>query len=377
MLLNGETDGSLYFGGCNFTLYEGDAITLKAQPDKGYLFTGWYKGEYIGVVDYYHTQVSRPLDMSDPDNLLSSEPEYSFTIGQSTVICPVFEVCTDHDFGEQMIRKATPDEDGCIYRACSKCGAEDIIAPLLKVGNISLEGTSFDYTGKAIEPKVTVANADEELAADCYTVEYANNINAGTATATVTLKGDYYEGSKVLEFRIIDPSSPSDQDSASGKSAASAAAASAVKAGGEYSYGGQQYVVTALPAGSAPGEVAFKAAKNAKKVTVPAAVKLADGKTYNVTSVNAKAFKGKKIRTVTIGKNVKKIKKNAFKKSKATKMIVKSKLLKKAAVRGALKGSKIKTIQVKVGKKSLNKKYLKNYKKIFTKKNAGKKATIK
>ena len=134
---------------------------------------------------------------------------------------------------------------------------------------------------------------------------------------------------------------------------------------------------TALPAGSAPGEVAFKAAKNAKKVTVPAAVKLADGKTYNVTSVNAKAFKGKKIRTVTIGKNVKKIKKNAFKKSKATKMIVKSKLLKKAAVRGALKGSKIKTIQVKVGKKSLNKKYLKNYKKIFTKKNAGKKATIK
>ena len=151
-----------------------------------------------------------------------------------------------------------------------------------------------------------------------------------------------------------------------------------VKTGGEYSYGGQQYVVTALASGNTGGEVAFKAAKNAKKVTVPASIKLADGKTYNVTSVNTKAFKGTKIRTVTIGKNVKKIKKNAFKGSKATKMIVKTKkLTKKTSVKGSLKGSKIKTVQVKVGKKSVNKKYVKKYKKVFTKKNAGKKANVK
>ena len=41
-----------------------------------------------------------------------------------------------------------------------------------------------------------------------------------------------------------------------------------------------------------------------------------------------------------------------------------------------LKGSKIKTIQVKVGKKSVNRKYVKKYKKIFTRKNAGKKAKV-
>jgi hypothetical protein len=58
-------------------------------------------------------------------------------------------------------------------------------------------------------------------------------------------------------------------------------------------------------------------------------------------------------------------------------MIVKTKLLKKASVKGSLKGSKIKTVIVSVGKKSVNKKYVRSYKKIFTKANAGKKVTVK
>jgi hypothetical protein len=93
-------------------------------------------------------------------------------------------------------------------------------------------------------------------------------------------------------------------------------------------------------------------------VTVPATVTI-NGKKYSVTEINANAFKGKKIHTVTIGKNVKKIKKNAFKGSAATKLIVKTKKLRKATVKGSLKGSKIKTIQVKVGNKATNKKYVK------------------
>ena len=146
-----------------------------------------------------------------------------------------------------------------------------------------------------------------------------------------------------------------------------------VKNGGVYTSGGQQYDVTALASGNTGGEVAFKAAKNAKKVTVPATIKLADGKTYKVTQIEAKAFTGKAIRTVTIGKNIKKIKKNAFKGSKATKLILKTpNLTNKASVKGSLKGSKVKTVQVKAGKK-----YVKKYKKVFTKKNAGKKVKVK
>ncbi len=38
---------------------------------------------------------------------------------------------------------------------------------------------------------------------------------------------------------------------------------------------------------------------------------------------------------------------------------------------------KVNTVKVKVGKKKENKKYVKKYKKIFTKKNCGKKVTVK
>ena len=52
-------------------------------------------------------------------------------------------------------------------------------------------------------------------------------------------------------------------------------------------------------------------------------------------------------------------------------------MLKKQKVKGSLRGSKVKTIQVKIGSKSVNKKYVTKYTKIFTKKNSGMIVTIK
>ena len=63
---------------------------------------------------------------------------------------------------------------------------------------ITLSGTSFEYTGKAITPSVTVSG----LSADDFTVEYANNIKIGTATVTVNAKGDRYKGSIKRTFTI-------------------------------------------------------------------------------------------------------------------------------------------------------------------------------
>jgi hypothetical protein len=109
---------------------------------------------------------------------------------------------------QEEIKKATPTADGRIYQKCSICGEEETVAPLLKVSKISLAGTSYTYTGKAITPKVTVANASETLSADNYTVTYSKNTNVGTATAKVTLKGKYYEGSKSLTFKINKATNP-------------------------------------------------------------------------------------------------------------------------------------------------------------------------
>ena len=121
----------------------------------------------------------------------------------------------------------------------------------------------------------------------------------------------------------------------------------------EYVVDGNTYIALELAADDANGRVALTTAKSAAKVTVPAAVTLPDGKDYNVTGIGSEAFKGTGTKTV----------------------IVKTKLLTKDWVVGSLEGSKVKTIKVSVGKESA--KYVKKYKKIFTKANAGKKVTVK
>ena len=83
--------------------------------------------------------------------------------------------------------------------------------PILKGANVSLEVTSFEYTGKAVTPKVTVTNYDGELPSDYYDVEYKDNVNPGTAKVIVTLKGKYYEGSEELTFEIKKADSGKDE----------------------------------------------------------------------------------------------------------------------------------------------------------------------
>ncbi len=116
--------------------------------------------------------------------------------------------------------------------------------------------------------------------------------------------------------------------------------------------------------------VIFKKAKNKKTVTVPATVTI-HGEKYTVTSISYNAFTAKKIRTVYVGSKVKKIASKAFKGSKATRMILKTKLLTKKNVKGCLRNSKISRVKVSLGSKKSNKTYVKKYKKYFTKKNAG------
>lgn len=59
-----------------------------------------------------------------------------------------------------------------------------------------------EYTGKAIEPAVTVKDGDKLLTAgEDYTVSYRNNVSAGTAEAVIEGKGSY-TGTKTLTFTI-------------------------------------------------------------------------------------------------------------------------------------------------------------------------------
>ena len=62
---------------------------------------------------------------------------------------------------------------------------------------------SIEYTGEALTPEIVVKNGEELLLqGQDYTLEYADNLNFGTATVTITGIGKY-EGTVKKEFQII------------------------------------------------------------------------------------------------------------------------------------------------------------------------------
>lgn len=72
------------------------------------------------------------------------------------------------------------------------------------------EVEDYVYTGSAITPKIQVYDNGIELTEADYVKKYKNNINAGTATITVTGKGNY-KGTETREFTIL-PKSIGDED---------------------------------------------------------------------------------------------------------------------------------------------------------------------
>lgn len=117
-----------------------------------------------------------------------------------------------------------------------------------------------------------------------------------------------------------------------------------------------------------------KTTNNKKTITIPATVKI-HGVSYTVNSIASNAFsKSRNVQKIVIGSNVKSISRNSFKGAKRLRtLVIKSAKLTKKGVRNSLKGSKIVSIKF-CGDAS---KKMKLYKKIFAKKNSGKKVKIK
>ena len=105
-----------------------------------------------------------------------------------------------------------------------------------------------------------------------------------------------------------------------------------------------------------------KTKKSIKKLSIPATIKN-NGRTYKVTEIKKSAFKNvKKLKTVIIGKSIRKIGKGAFSGAKKLKKLtIKSIILKKALVKHFLYKSYVNKLKVP-------KSVLKKYKKFLTKK---------
>ena len=299
----------------------------------------------------------------------------------------------------------------------------------LTAGDVSPIGDAV-YTGSAIRPEVSVAFGARALERGVdYTVVYANNVDVGTAIVTVVGKG-MYSGQAQVTFQI-EPAPLAKvavgqipAQNYAGKPVVPAVVATfngqALVPGvdfavscenngrvgnavavlvGRGNFAGSMRVPFVVAGGAevgskivaqmgkgkasfrvtAPGEVELASLTGFKGSAFTADVVSVDGVSYRVTAVKARAFVGTPITKVVLGKHVRKVAKRAFAGAKSLRsVVVKTKKLKKGSVKGCFAGSTVKSVKVKVGKKSANKKFVKRYRKTLGKKSvSGKKVTVK
>lgn len=211
------------------------------------------------------------------------------------------------------------------------------------ISNVTISGISnMNYTGKAItQPNMVVKVGGKVLKNGTdYTLSYMNNTNIGTATVTITGKGSY-TGTVKKSFNIT------------------------VGKGTTFTINNLKYKVTNA-ATNGKGTVTLTGSSKSKS-KLAGTLKIGDsvkigGKSFQITAINAKAFKGyMKLTKVIIGKNVTTIGKEAFSGCKKLKVIVigskKLKKVDKLAVKG-IYGKAV--IKVPVSKVSTYKKLFNN-----------------
>ena len=100
------------------------------------------------------------------------------------------------------VTKATLSKNGKVVKKCSVCGNIASTTVVYYPKTFTLAKTAYVYTGKAIQPAVTVKDSKgNTVAASDYSVKYSDNKLVGKATVTVTFKGNY-SGAKKLTFKI-------------------------------------------------------------------------------------------------------------------------------------------------------------------------------
>lgn len=107
-----------------------------------------------------------------------------------------------HTIAKPTLTKATFTKDGKLSGKCSDCG-KNTYNVIYKVSGVKVASTAA-YTGKAVAPSITVKDSfgtTLKKGTD-YTLSYKNNTKLGTASVTITLKGNY-SGTKTYNFKIV------------------------------------------------------------------------------------------------------------------------------------------------------------------------------
>ena len=103
------------------------------------------------------------------------------------------------------IVKATFTKDGSISGVCELCGEKVENKVISCVPNIELSQSEYVYNGTERRPEVILKDSKgKTVSPSDYTVAYpAESKNPGTYTLTITLKGDYYEGTATRDYAVV------------------------------------------------------------------------------------------------------------------------------------------------------------------------------
>jgi len=157
----------------------------------------------IGRKDLTITAADKTAVFGDP------APDYSFTASgfadsEDTGVLTAGTYDCSYTQGSHAGQYAiTPrDFSAANYQISYVPGTLNVSAKAITGLDISLEKSSCTYTGGGIEPAVIVKDGGTDVDSKNYTVSYTDNVNQGTAKATVTFQNDY-TGEKTLEFTIV------------------------------------------------------------------------------------------------------------------------------------------------------------------------------
>lgn len=161
-----------------------------------------------------------PIGGTKEITVKSSTPDNDKTIDP-----PVYNVTSGSEY-IKVTPRASDDGEGITYKIeglsygleaskivfASKSGSKSSAITVYvrnNMANAEVSGLeeSYPYTGSAIKPEFSVYYGGSKIDSEKYSISYnvngkASNVNAGTATITITGKGEYQGSSKVVSFRI-------------------------------------------------------------------------------------------------------------------------------------------------------------------------------
>ena len=164
-------------------------------------------GMYTSVDMFYHV-----------GNPIGTEKEFTVQVtnrGDKVLAVTELKVCDDPNFAFLPLTEA--DISG-ILKEETEPEAPTFTLVELKGTDVTIDGTEFQYTGKAIEPAVTVTvDGNQLVEGKDYSVTYTNNVEPGTATVTVrgiataseTLG---YTGEVSINYTITAPVTPEEPE---------------------------------------------------------------------------------------------------------------------------------------------------------------------